>query len=88
MINAPGEKAATLWTGPEGCVARIIEQRGRSKMCGLEMEDLINKIKACTEEEKKLILSQIDIEILWDTVATEITRLKTVEENGKRLFGV
>lgn len=57
-------------------------------MCGLEMEDLINKVKACTEEEQRLILSQLDIELLWDTVATEITRLKSVEQNGKRLFGV
>lgn len=57
-------------------------------MSELGMEDLINKVKACTEEEKKLILRQIDIELLLDVIAVEITRLKTVEENGKRLFGV
>ena len=56
-------------------------------MCGLEMEDLINKIKACTEEEKKLILSQLDVELLWDAVATELTRLKAVEEKLKGIFG-
>lgn len=57
-------------------------------MSELGMEDLINKVKACTEEEKLLILEQMDIELLWDVIAVEITRLKTVEENGKRLFGV
>ena len=57
-------------------------------MCDLGMEDLINKINGCTEEEKKLILKQIDIELLWDVIAVEITRLKSVEEKGKRLFGV
>ena len=57
-------------------------------MCDLGMEDLINKVKACTEEEKRLILEQMDVELLWDVIAVEITRLRTVEENGKRLFGV
>lgn len=57
-------------------------------MCDLEMEDLVNKINACTEEEKRLILSQIDIEVLWDAVAVEITKLKSVVENGKKLFGI
>lgn len=57
-------------------------------MCELEMEDLVNKINACTEEEKRLILSQIDIEVLWDAVAVEITKLKSVVENGKKLFGI
>ena len=57
-------------------------------MCDLGMEDLINKINGCTEEEKKLILKHMDIELLWDVIAVEITRLKSVEEKGKRLFGV
>ena len=57
-------------------------------MSELGMEDLINKVRACTEEEKRLILNQMDIELLWDVIAVEITRLKSVEENGKRLFGV
>ena len=52
------------------------------------MEDLINKVKACTEAEKRLILEQMDVELLWDVIAVEITRLKSVEENGKKLFGV
>lgn len=62
--------------------------KGACQMCDLEMEDLVNKINACTEEEKRLILSQIDIEVLWDAVAVEITKLKSVVENGKKLFGI
>lgn len=60
-------------------------------MCDLEMEDLINKINACTEDEKKVILSQIaekDINLLMEAVFFETLRLKQVEENGKRLFSV
>lgn len=57
-------------------------------MCDLGKEDLINIVKGCTEEEKRLILSQIDIELLWDVIAVEIKRLKSVEEKGKELFGV
>ena len=57
-------------------------------MCDLGKEDLINIVKGYTEEEKRLILSQIDIELLWDVIAVEIKRLKSVEEKGKELFGV
>lgn len=56
-------------------------------MCELEIEDLVNKTKACTEEEKKLILSQMDVELLWDVVATELTRLKSVEQRLKGILG-
>lgn len=75
-------------TEQEEWFVKILRKRRIQKMCELEMEDLINKIKACTEEEKRLILSQLDIEMLWDAVASEIARLKYLEENGKKLFGI
>ena len=58
-------------------------------MCDLEMEDLINKINACTEDEKRVILSQIagkNIALFIEAIILEIGRLKTVEEKLKGIL--
>ena len=60
-------------------------------MSELDIQSILNQINRCTEEEKKIILSQIaekDINLLMEAVFFETLRLKQVEENGKRLFSV
>lgn len=64
--------------------------KGACQMCELEMEDLINKINACTEDEKRVILSQIaekDIVLFMEAIILEIGRLKTLEEKLKGILG-
>lgn len=66
-------------------------ERKSKYMCELEMEDLVNKINACTEDEKRVILSQIagkNITLFIEAIILEIGRLKTVEEKLKGIFGV
>ena len=60
-------------------------------MSELDVQTIVNKINGCSADEKRLILTQIaqnDICLLHEAVICEIERLKKVEENGKRLFGV
>ena len=60
-------------------------------MSELDIQSIVNQINGCTEDEKRLILSQIaenDICLLVEAIILEIGRLKSVEEKGKRLFGV
>ena len=57
-------------------------------MSDFEKEELVKRVHACSEEEKKVMLRQMDIRLLLEVVAEEITRLKAVEESGKRIFGV
>ena len=85
------EKAATLWTGPGEWFVRILRKRRRVRMSEFDIQSIVNQINGCTDDEKRLILSQIvqhDIDLLMEAVIFEIRRLKQVEDNGKRLFGV
>ena len=60
-------------------------------MSELDIQSIVNQINGCTEDEKRVILSQIaenDICLLVEAIILEIGRLKQVEANGKKLFGV
>ena len=57
-------------------------------MCDLGMEDLINKVKGCSKEEKLIILEQFDIKELLAAVDEKVDVLTSVVENGKKLFSV
>lgn len=58
-------------------------------MSELDIQSIVNQINGCTEDEKRVILSQIaenDICLLVEAVILEIGRLKTVEERLKGIF--
>lgn len=60
-------------------------------MSEFDIQSIVEQINGCTEDEKRVILSQIaekDICLLMEAVILEIGRLKQVEENGKKLFGI
>ena len=62
-----------------------------NKMSDLDIQSIVNQIAGCTDDEKRLILSQVaqnNIDMLLEAIGFEIDRLKQVEENGKRIFGV
>lgn len=58
-------------------------------MSEFDIQSLVNQINGCTDDEKRVILTQIaekDISLLIEAIILEIVRLKTVEEKLKGIF--
>lgn len=81
-------KGCNVRDRPRGMVVRILRKRRERKMCDLGMQDLINRVNGCSEEEKLIILEQFDIKELLAAVDRKVEVLTSVVENGKILFGV
>ena len=76
-------------TVPEEWLARILRKRRRVRMSEFDIQSLVNQINGCTDDEKRVILTQIavkDIALLIEAIILEIGRLKTVEEKLKGIF--
>lgn len=83
------EKAAMCVTVPEEWFVRILRKRRRVRMSEFEIQSIVNQINGCTDDEKRVILTQIavkDIALLIEAIILEIGRLKTVEEKLKGIF--
>ena len=58
-------------------------------MSELDFQSLVNQINGCTENEKRIILSELaknDIYLLIEAISMEIETLKKLEADMKNLF--
>lgn len=58
-------------------------------MSELDFQSLVNQINGCTENEKRIILSQLaknDVYLLIEAIGIEIETLKKLEEDMKNLI--
>ena len=58
-------------------------------MSELDFQSLVNQINGCTENEKRIILSQLaknDVYLLIEAISIEIETLKQLEADMKNLF--